>query len=156
MTDVYDARIFTALKTASKRVGPRILQNRWHYSSGHDVSLLSLLSPTLSPNDFPLPGSSNSQQAEGITYQPFWTLSGNPRLLGSEAVQIVAATHDWTPEQVVYRFVVQNFGIPGLQVTVLCGSTNEAHMREAVEAVMGQEILQNDEIESIRRVVYGE
>jgi hypothetical protein len=160
---VYDARIFAALKTAAKRVGPRILQNRWHHTSGHDVSLLSLLSPSLSPNDFPLPGPSNtsdtsssSKESTGIIYQPFWTLTGNPRLLSSEAVQVVAATHDWTAEQVVYRFVAQNFGIPGLQVTVLCGTTNEAHMREAVEAVLGQEALQNDEIEVIRKVVYGE
>jgi aryl-alcohol dehydrogenase-like predicted oxidoreductase len=77
-------------------------------------------------------------------------------LLKSEAVQVVAATHDWTPEQVVYRFVAQNFGIPGLQVTVLSGTTDENHIREAVEAVMGHEVLQAHEVESIRRVVYGE
>ncbi|KAE8246962.1 hypothetical protein A4X06_0g4796 [Tilletia controversa] len=33
-------------------IAPTILQNRWHGSTLHDVSLFSLLSPTLSPNDF--------------------------------------------------------------------------------------------------------
>lgn len=83
-------------------------------------------------------------------------MTGNPRLINSEAVKLVASNHDWTVEQVVYRFVAQSFGIPGLQVTVLCGSTDKSHMSEAVEAVMGQEELQNEEVESIRRFVYGE
>lgn len=157
MSDVYDARILTALRTSAKRVGPRILQNRWHHTSGHDVSLLSSLSPALSPNDFPLPGPANALDANsGITYQPFWTLTGNPRLLGSDAVKIAASNHKWTAEQVVYRFVAQNFGIAGLGVTVLCGTTDEAHMREAVEAVLGSTDLQPDEIEAMRKVIYGE
>lgn len=155
-TDVYDARIFAALKNAAKRVGPGIVQNRWHHTSGHDVSLLSSFSPVLSPNDFPLPGPSPSSQEQGVVYQPFWTLTGNPRLISSDAVQIVASNHKWTSEQVVYRFVAQNFGIPGLKATVLCGSTDEAHMREAVGAVLGDDALSTDEVEAIRRVVYGE
>jgi diketogulonate reductase-like aldo/keto reductase len=133
------------------------VQNRWHHTSGHDVSLLSSFSPFLSPNDFPLPGSSNTSEPQpGITYQPFWTLTGNPRLLASDAVQIIASTHQWTPEQVVYRFVAQSLGIPGLQATVLCGSTDEKHLREASEAVQGDSVMQTEEVESIRRVVYGE
>ncbi|UZJ55285.1 hypothetical protein CBS101457_004605 [Exobasidium rhododendri] len=158
-SNVYDARIFNALRSAAKRVGPKFIQNRWHHTSGHDVSLLSMLSPVLSPNDFPLLDPANpstSSNEAGITYQPFWTLTGNPMLLKSEAVQIVAVNHDWTTEQVVYRFCAQNFGIPGLQVTVLCGTTDDNHMTEAVEAVMGEEMLSIHEVESIRKVVYGE
>jgi hypothetical protein len=155
--DVYDARIFAALKNAAKRVGPRIVQNRWHHTSGHDVSLLSSFSPFLSPNDFPLAGSSNTSESQpGITYQPFWTLTGNPRLISSDAVQIAASTHQWTPEQVVYRFVAQSMGIPGLQTTVLCGSTDEKHVREAAQAVQGDIPLEAEEVESIRKVIYGE
>lgn len=157
-TDVYDSRIFAALKNAAKRVGPRIVQNRWHHTSGHDVSLLSSFSPSLSPNDFPLVGPSNTSESTpfGITYQPFWTLTGNPRLLSSDAVQAAASNHNWTSQQIVYRFVAQHFGITGLKTTVLCGTTDKKHMAEVVKAVQGQEQLNTEEIESIRRVVYGE
>lgn len=157
-SNVYDARILAALKNAAKRVGPRIVQNRWHHTSGHDISLLSSFSPSLSPNDFPLAGPSNTSESSpsGITYQPFWTLTGNPRLLGSDAVQIVASNHKWTAQQVVYRFVAQHFGINGLKTTVLCGTTDKKHMAEVVKAVQGQEELNTEEIESIRKVVYGE
>lgn len=155
---MYDARILEALRKAAKVTEPRIVQNRWHHTSGHDVSLLSSFSPALSPNDYRLAADihDSSTAVGGIVYQPFWTLTGNPRLLSSDAVGQAASKHSWTPAQVVYRFVAQGFGIPGLHCTVLSGTTDETHMREAVHAVLGEDELDDKEVESIRKVVYGE
>lgn len=160
-SNVYDARILEALRRSAKRIGPRILQNRWHHTSGHDVSLLSSLSPTLSPNDFTdekekVNAGQDDQDQAGIIYQPFWTLTGNPRLLNSDAVKQAANRLQWTEAQVIYRFVKQGFGIPGLQCVVLSGTTDEKHMREAAFAVLGQDELNAKEIESIRIIIYGE
>ena len=157
---MYDARILEALRRSAKRIGPRILQNRWHHTSGHDVSLLSSLSPALSPNDFNNDKSGTNtkddQDEAGIIYQPFWTLTGNPRLLSSEAVKQAATRLHWTEAQVIYRFVKQGFGIPGLHCVVLSGTTDEKHMREAAFAISGDEELNAKEVESIRIVIYGE
>lgn len=160
LVDIYDARILAALRRSAKRVAPRIVQNRWHHTSGHDVSLLSSFSPVLSPNDFAVEAkvtdSPDTKASQSIYYQPFWVLTGNPRLLSSEAVLKAASTHKWTAAQVVYRFVAQGFGIPGVQCTVLSGTTDEAHMREAVHAVIGDEQLEDSEMDAIRKVIYGE
>lgn len=148
-SNVYDARILEALRKSARRYKPRIIQNRWHHTSGHDVSLLSSFSPALSPND-------NAADQAGIVYQPFWTLTGNPRLLRSDAVNDAASKHSWTASQVVYSFVAQGFGIPGLRCTVLSGTTDIQHMHEAVEAVSGDGRLTEEEVEQIRRIIYGE
>lgn len=160
-SNVYDARILEAVRRSAKRIGPRILQNRWHHTSGHDVSLLSSLSPALSPNDFDSEkaeskAKNNDQDEAGIIYQPFWTLTGNPRLLSSEAVKQAATRLQWTEAQVIYRFVKQGFGIPGLHCVVLSGTTDEKHMREAAFAILGEDELNAKEVESIRVVIYGE
>ncbi|EPQ27703.1 uncharacterized protein PFL1_04841 [Pseudozyma flocculosa PF-1] len=149
-SNIYDPTILNALLTSS-RIPASILQNRWHHTTGHDVSLLPRLSPILSPNDFPL--SPTGQRAEGIAYQTFWTLSGNPRLLSSPAVDEIATRRRLTPQQVVYAFVRAGLGLPGLSTTVLCGSTNELHIRQAVEAV--QVHLDEQETDQLRREVYG-
>lgn len=140
------------------RIKPYVLQNRWHSSTGHDVSLLALLSPILSPNTFPPPSDVDGEQPRGVTYQPFWTLTGNQKLLQSDAVALVSAQRSLTPAQVVYAFVSQGLGLPGLAACVLSGTTDSQHMREAVAAVRAAEADPWDEAElaSLRQEVYGE
>ncbi|PWN42193.1 Aldo/keto reductase [Ceraceosorus guamensis] len=149
-SNVYDSRIWNAL-LQSINIRPLALQNRWHSSSGHDVSLLSTLSPVLSPND---------SEGRAIHYQPFWTLTGNPALLRSEPVVRAAIAHDWTPAQVVYKFVNQGMGIQGLRCCVLTGTTDEKHMRQAVQVVNNRHgeghLLTVSEVNEIRKQVYGE
>ncbi|KDN40965.1 Aldo/keto reductase [Tilletiaria anomala UBC 951] len=154
ISNVYDPRIWAALRGMMTRVKPTVLQNRWHASTGHDLSVLPTLSPVLSPNDFPL--DEDGFAGEGIRYQPFWTLTGNPFLLESTAVLAAAAEFGLTPEQVVYRYVSQGLGIAGVQATVLCGSTSESHVREAVQAVQSGSDLDEQTIDAIRREIYGE
>lgn len=150
---MYDPKIFQVLFDLA-RVKPSVLQNRWHTSTGHDVSLLPMLSPVLSPNAFPAsltPG----ETAQGVTYQPFWTLTGNPRLLKSRPVVDVAEKQGITPEQVLYAFVHQGMGIAGLSACVLSGTTDETHMKEAVAAAESPEWPEGDLV-AVRRQIYGE
>lgn len=137
------------------RIKPSILQNRWHSSTGHDVSLLSQLSPVLSPNTFPPSAHFDEDGPRGVTYQPFWTLTGNPRLLQSDAVAALSVEKSLTPAQVVYAFVSQGMGLPGLATCVLSGTQNEEHMKEAVDAVHLPSWT-DDQLASIRKEVYGE
>ena len=67
-----------------------------------------------------------------------------------------AAKRSWTPEQVVYRFVSQGFGIAGVKVTVLCGSTRDNHVKEAAQSVLEGEDLDQEAVDMIRREVYGQ
>ena len=91
-----------------------------------------------------------------VTYQPFWILSGNGGLLSAPAVRSAAERLEWTPQMVVLRFVAQGMGVGGLSTSVLCGTTNEEHMRQTVAAVLGSEELEDGEMDAIRHVVYGE
>ncbi|WFD35849.1 hypothetical protein MCUN1_002717 [Malassezia cuniculi] len=151
-SNVYSPEIFSALYGLA-RIKPSVLQNRWHSSTGHDVSLLSLLSPSLSPNTFPTYADGSTPR--GIVYQPFWTLTGNPALLRSESVVKMCIKHDLTPAQVVYAYVHQGLGIAGLTGCVLTGTSDENHMREAVAATQ-LEPWSEEDISMVRQEVYGE
>ncbi|KAL9935876.1 hypothetical protein V8E36_005453 [Tilletia maclaganii] len=217
LSNVYDPRILQLLRTQfvtqpsipvghdatngppTYPIAPTILQNRWHNSTLHDVSLFSSLSPTLSPNDFadvagriqsqkeaadealaaarlsvetleprqletPEPSTDDPGQVQPVTYQAFWILTGNPSLLTRssilENVQILNTylapsispplperealtpldfairTTRWTPQMLLYAVVALGLGgIPGLSTSVLCGSTDNTHMLEALVAV---------------------
>lgn len=150
-SNVYDPQIFSILFEEA-RIKPFALQNRWHASTGHDVSLISQLSPVLSPNMYP---SMSDGVQRGVIYQPFWTLTGNPRLLQSDAVAVLSAAKGLTPAQVLYAFVAQGFGLPGLSACVLSGTHNPTHMHEAVEAAHTSR-WDDDDLALIRRAVYGE
>ncbi|WFD00402.1 hypothetical protein MYAM1_003151 [Malassezia yamatoensis] len=154
LSNVYDPEIFQALFQHA-RIKPSIVQNRWHSTTGHDVSLLSLFSPQMSPNAFPYAADVNSDDPKGVVYQPFWTLTGNQRLLDSDAVAVLAIKYHITPAQVLYAFVHQGFGLPGLQTCVLSGTTDEKHMREAVQAV-NLTPWAEDDLTVLRSEVYGE
>lgn len=138
---MYDPRILELL-ISSARIKPSILQNRWHHSTGHDVSLLSHLSPALS-------------SGPSITYQPFWTLTGNPLLLSSPSVAQIAQRRDWTKEQVVYRFVTLGMGVPGLETALLSGTSDGKHVQQAAD-VPQLDPLEEMELEALGMEVYGE
>lgn len=153
-SDVYDPQIFQTLFQLA-RIKPSVVQNRWHSSTGHDVSLLPLLSPTLSPNAFPPAASVGDEPPHGVIYQPFWTLTGNHRLLESDTVAVLAIKHNLTPAQVIYAYVHQGLGIPGLSTCVLSGTKDEKHMEEAVRAV-SLDPWEEDDLTALRSELYGE
>ena len=67
--------------------------------------------------------------AENIIYQGFSLISGNRSLLQTPYVQSIAKRHGKTAEQLIYRFAIQ------LGIVPLTGTTNGAHMREALDVL---------------------
>jgi len=66
----------------------------------------------------------------GIIYQSFWTLTGNPEMLGYEEIGIVAEKTGVSREVALYALVL------GLgDITVLNGTTNTTRMKEDLEGV---------------------
>jgi diketogulonate reductase-like aldo/keto reductase len=64
----------------------------------------------------------------GCCCRSFWTLTGSPSLLAHPATAAIAKANNCSSYQAVYR-VVQSLGI-----VPLCGTTDEAHMREDIVA----------------------
>ncbi|KAI0391043.1 putative aldo-keto reductase [Xylariaceae sp. FL0594] len=93
--------------SADVRIRPAVVQNRFYPATHWDVDLRAYC------------------RAQGISFQTFWTLSGNPKLLRSETVQELAKSAGVTPPVALYALVL---GLEG--TTVLDGTTNESHMAE--------------------------
>ncbi len=97
------------LKEICSRVPPatiQIVQNRFYSDTNYDVGIRQYC------------------KDNGIRYQSFWTLSGNPQVLRTHVVQRVADRIGASVERVFYRFRIQE------GITVLDGTTSEEHMRE--------------------------
>lgn len=82
----------------------------------------------------------------GIIYQSFWTLTGNPQLLGSREVKTVAQQRQCSTEQVLYRFVMQ------LGIVPLNGTTDPKHMADDLK-VVGWEDLSAADMRDIGSVI---
>ena len=89
------------------RIKPQVVQNRFYKDSGYDKQIRAFC------------------LQHGIVYQSFWTLTANPRLLKSPALLSIALRDKITPEQVLYRFVVE------LGAQPLTGTTSAKHRIEA-------------------------
>jgi diketogulonate reductase-like aldo/keto reductase len=87
-------------------VKPAVVQNRFHREARYDVGIRSFC------------------RARGIVYQSFWTLSANPHLLTAPALRAIAASHERTPAQILFRYLTQQHVVP------LTGTTSIEHMRE--------------------------
>jgi diketogulonate reductase-like aldo/keto reductase len=87
-------------------VKPAVVQNRFYADTGYDREIRAFCSEN------------------EIVYQSFWTLTANPHLLKSEPVRALAAKHERSPVQVLFRYLTQERVVP------LTGTTREAHMRE--------------------------
>ena len=107
ISNCYDFQFFTQLYN-SARHKPKILQNRFYSKSNWDNDLRAYC------------------LQNGIVYQTFWTLTGNPNLLDSQLLKQTAKKYKITEEQVLYRFLVDL----GHQPLSGCKSLN--HVKEAV------------------------
>ena len=87
---------------------PAIVQNRFHAATGYDTGIRAFC------------------RAEGLVYQSFWTLSANPRLLGSATLLALASAHARTPAQILFRYLIQRGVVP------LTGTTSLDHLRESL------------------------
>lgn len=125
-----------------------MVQNRFYAESGYDVAIRAFC------------------RENKIEYQSFWTLTANPSVLSSRLVKKIAANHNKTPEQVLFRFLLQwqgsfvfdllasrdclnnfRFNI----VTPLTGTTNEEHMKLDLEVHSSFE-LTNDEQSEMKKL----
>jgi diketogulonate reductase-like aldo/keto reductase len=105
ISNCYSLKSLEALYLAA-RVKPAVVQNRFHKATGYDAGIRKFC------------------RAQGIVYQSFWTLTANPHVLESAAVQTIASHHDRTPAQVLFRYLTQQDIVP------LTGTTSVTHMRE--------------------------
>lgn len=94
------------------RVKPTIVQNRFHEKTGYEVELREFC------------------RSHGIVFQSFWTLSANPGLAKSPPVVEVAQKANVPNVASYYSLVI---GLEG--VTILDGTTDEAHMKEDLEGI---------------------
>jgi len=88
------------------RVKPVVVQNRFHAETGYDRSIRAYC------------------RKHGMVYQSFWTLTANPNVLTHRTVRAIAARHERTPAQVLFRYLTQ------IDVVPLTGTRSEPHMRE--------------------------
>ncbi|KAI1107334.1 Aldo/keto reductase [Jackrogersella minutella] len=93
-------------------VRPACVQNRFYASTGWECHLRAYC------------------RMKGIAFQSFWTLSGNPRILGGSVVQRLATSAGVEAPVALYALVL---GLGG--TTVLDGTTSEAHMKDDLKGI---------------------
>jgi diketogulonate reductase-like aldo/keto reductase len=105
ISNCYSLADFQHLHDAA-RIKPAVLQNRFHADTGFDRELRAFC------------------REQQVTYQSFWTLTANPRVLGDATLAGLASIHRRTPAQILFRYLTQVGVVP------LTGTRSEAHMRE--------------------------
>lgn len=93
-------------------IKPSVVQNRFYPQTSYDFPLRRFC------------------LEQSITYQSFWTLTGNPRLLASEPVLTLSQASQISPALALYVLVMD------LGIVVLNGTTSTDHMREDLEGVV--------------------
>ncbi|PYH48487.1 putative aldo-keto reductase (AKR) [Aspergillus saccharolyticus JOP 1030-1] len=98
------------------QVKPSVVQNRFYADTQYDVALRAFC------------------REQHIIYQSFWTLTANPDLIRSNAVQSLAQQAELSPAAALYCLVL------GLgYTTILDGTTNPARMEEDLIALKKME-----------------
>jgi len=123
----------SALREICGRVPPstiQIIQNRFYPATGYDVGIRRYC------------------KENGIMYQSFWTLSGNPHILDRPVLERIADRIRASVEGTFYRFCIQE------GITVLDGTTSEEHMKEDLAVSTGDEfVLKDEEMNHIRALL---
>ena len=121
------------LREICSRVPPstiQIVQNRFYPDTGYDVDIRAYC------------------KGNGIMYQSFWTLSGNPHILRSRVLRQIANRIGASVEGTFYRFCIAE------GITVLDGTTSEQHMKEDLEVCQDENYaLDEKEIANIRSLL---
>lgn len=95
----------------TSKVKPSVVQNRFYAQTRYDGPLRAFC------------------REHGITYQSFWTLTGNPKLLKSKPVVELAQAAEISVPTALYALVVD------LGIEVLNGTTSAEHMREDLQSM---------------------
>jgi diketogulonate reductase-like aldo/keto reductase len=105
ISNCYDLQQFKLLYRNAK-VKPAVIQNRFYAEAQYDRTI----------RDF--------CQQQRITYQSFWTLTANPKVLAHAMLKTLAAKYQRSTAQVFFRYLNQ------INIIPLTGTTSETHMRE--------------------------
>ena len=93
----------------SARVKPAVVQNRFYAETNYDREIRAFC------------------KQHRITYQSFWTLTANPRVLAHDMLKGLASKYGRTSAQILFRYLTQE------DIAPLTGTTSETHMREDLE-----------------------
>ena len=111
ISNVYQLEVLRALYDFAS-VKPSVVQNRFYAATGYDTDIRAFC------------------VQKGMRYESFWTLTGNPALLRSHAVAVVAEQAGVSKPVALYGLVL------GLgNVSVLNGTTNAERMHKDLVGV---------------------
>lgn len=105
ISNCYEVATLEALWRAAT-IKPRVVQNRFYSKTSYDGPIRAFC------------------DEHELSYQSFWTLTANAKLLASPLLLGLASAYGVTPAQLLFRFLTQ------VRVSVLTGPTSEQHMRE--------------------------
>ncbi|HRE30937.1 MAG TPA: aldo/keto reductase, partial [Candidatus Berkiella sp.] len=105
ISNCYDIQSMQRLYEAAN-IKPAVLQNRFYKETNYDKELRQWCTKY------------------NVVYQSFWTLTANLELLQSSVITEIAALHNKTPAQILFRYLSQ------VGVIVLTGTTSLTHMNE--------------------------
>lgn len=108
ISNCYDLKVLKELYEAAL-IKPVILQNRFYQETSYDNKIRAWC------------------QEKNIIYQSFWTLTANPQILSSRAVQKAAETYQKTAAQIFFRVLVD------IGIVPLTGTCSDQHMKEDLE-----------------------
>lgn len=126
LSNCYDITLLRYLYDIAK-VKPSVIQNRFYKDSDYDKDIREFC------------------KEKAITYQSFWSLTGNPDLLGSEEVLALCYEYNKTIAQIFYKFLNQ------IGVTPLNGTTKKIHMLEDLE--IENFTLKDEDVNSILKLL---
>ena len=126
ISNCYDIKLLSYLYDIAE-VKPKVVQNRFYSESSYDKEIRSFC------------------KQKNITYQSFWSLTGNPHLLKSKEIEELSKKYSKTPEQILYKFLNQ------IDVTPLNGTTSKVHMIEDLDIVNFS--LESNEVDSISNLL---
>ena len=108
ISNCYDVQLLQQLYEAAT-IKPTILQNRFYADTNYDNELRTFCIE------------------QKMMYQSFWTLTANPHILSSKAVQEAARSLSKTAPQILFRTLVD------LGIVPLTGTSSEQHMKEDLD-----------------------
>ena len=109
----------------------QIVQNRFYPGSRYDVEIRKYC------------------KDNGMMYQSFWTLTGNPHIIHTAIVQQISNRIGASAENVFYRYCIQQ------GITILDGTTSEEHMKEDLTVSTDDKYaLNEEEMADISAILY--
>lgn len=101
-------------------VKPAVIQNRFYNTTLYDIDIREFC------------------KNNGIIYQSFWSLTANPNILTNKNISRIANKHKITPEQVLFKFLIQSGIAP------LTGTTNIKHMKQDLHVLDLEDFSENE------------